>query len=106
MDRVHIMPRSRVGALSVILAVTFILLQTFFLILFATARRGGTLAAGFFSNPLLAVSLLLAGFCGIAAGVSSVVALAFKRDWAVVLILTLAFGAFVLIFAVAELTGN
>jgi hypothetical protein len=103
MTSIYVMPRSLVGVWSMMLGVGFVLLETAFFILTAMGQRGG---ATFWSNPLLALPVVAAGVCGLAAGISATAALTFKRDRAVVLVLPLLLGLFVLVFMIGELGGH
>ncbi len=100
MNAIYVMPRSPFGVWSMMLGVGFVLLETAFLILTAMGQRGG---ATFWSNPLLALPVVAAGACGLAAGISAIAALTFQRDRAVILVLPLLLALFVLIFTIGEL---
>ncbi len=103
MTAICVMPRSRFGAWSVMLGVGFVLLETAFSMLVSSGQRGG---ATFWSNLLLAVPTVGAGVCGVAAGVSAALALTLKRDRAVVVLITLLLGLFVILFVAASVSSR
>jgi hypothetical protein len=103
MNAVYVMPRSRFGVWSLMLGVGFVLMETVFIMLVAAGQRGG---ATFWSNPLLLLPTVAAAACGLAAGLGALAALTFRRDRAVVLVLPLLLGLFVLVFTIGELGGH
>lgn len=103
MSAVYVMPRSRPGVWSVMFGVGFVLMETVFFMLVAAGQRGG---ATFWSNPLLSLPTVAAAVCGLAAGIGALTALTFRRDRAVVLVLPLLLGLFVLVFTIGELGGH
>jgi len=71
--------------------------------LVAAGLRGGET---FFSNPALAIPILLAASCGIASAFLAFWALVFKKDRKLLLAMCLLVGAFVLYFTIGELIGH
>ena len=93
------LPGTRLGSWSVRLAIAFFAFLGVFYGLIAAGQRGG---ATFFSNPWLAISILLAAFSAIGAGVTAVVAILWKKERSFLDFLAMILGAFVLLYIILE----
>ena len=93
-------PSTRLGWWSVGLSVGFLVFFTLFQILVTTGQRGGET---FFSNPWLAVSILIAAGSAIAAGVTAAAAIFWRRERSIFSILALFLGLFVAVFVLGEI---
>lgn len=96
-------PSTRWGSWSVYLAIAFILLLGIFYALVASGQKGG---ATFFSNPLLAFSVLLAAVAALVGGATASTAIVWKRERSLLVFVVLLLGLFVLVFVLGEIAGH
>jgi hypothetical protein len=97
------LPRTATGRWAVILIAAF---AAFFMLFNIMAIAGLSIGNGsdtFFGNLALAIPLLLAAFCGIAAFVTGMIAITLRKDFTVLVILAAVIGLNVLLFALGEL---
>jgi hypothetical protein len=80
----------------------FAILALFYTLVGAGQRGGGT----FFSNPLLAISLLAAATSAIVAGTIGAIAIVGKRERSALPFLVVLIGGLVLLFVIGEVTGG
>lgn len=93
-------PSTRLGWWSVWLLVGFFVFFGIFSSLVASGQRGGET---FFSNPWLAVTMLIAASSAILGGITAVVAVFGRRERSLLSILALLIGLFVLTFVLGEI---
>jgi hypothetical protein len=96
-------PSTRWGWWSIGLEIAFLVLLVIFFDLIASGQEGGDT---FFSNPLLAFSLLAAAVAAVAGGMIATVAMIWKGERSLLVFIALLIGLFVLFFAVGELRGH
>ena len=94
------MPKTRLGKWSVGLIIAFFVFFMLFQILITSGQRGG---ATFFSNPLLAVPILIAGICGVSALFAGIIGIIKRRERSVLVFLATVIGFFVLFFVLGEI---
>ena len=93
-------PATRLGWWSVGLSLGFLTFFTLFQILVITGQRGGET---FFSNPWLALSILIAAGSAIAGGVTAIAAIFWRRERSILCIVALFLGLFVAVFVLGEI---
>jgi hypothetical protein len=93
-------PITPTGWWSLWLTVGFLLLITVFSVLVWSGQRGGET---FFSNPLLAVSILLPAISAIAGGIFALVGIGWKKERSAFVFIALFVGIFVAWFAFMEI---
>ena len=81
------------------LIVAFIALFTLFQLLVASGQRGGDT---FFSNPLLAVPILIAGICGISAFFTGIIGIIKNKERSALVFISTIIGFFILLFVSGE----
>ncbi|MGA9116681.1 MAG: hypothetical protein WB626_07900 [Bacteroidota bacterium] len=101
--RIFGFPSTRWGWWSIGLEISFLVLLTIFFALLASGQKGGD---AFFSNPLLAFSLLAAAVAAVAGGVIASGAMIWKGERSLLVFIALLIGLFVLLFAVGEIRGH
>jgi hypothetical protein len=94
------MPRTPLGRLTIAGDIVAAAALGTFIALVASGQRGGET---FFSNPLLAGSMLLAGVSAIAAGITGLVCIVTRRDRSIAVVAAVAIGALVLVWTIAEI---
>lgn len=97
------LPDTGAGWWSVGLTAAFFVLFGVFQMEVASGQRGGQT---FFSNPLLAWTMLLAAAAAIMGGLAAALAIMWKRERSLFVIAALVWGAFVLVFAIGESFGH
>lgn len=97
--QVDFKPKTNLGKWSAWLIVTFAILLGVFRLLVASGQQGGDT---FFSNLLLTIPMLLAATSGIAAFVTGLISIVKGKERSIAVYLAVAFGLFVLIFALGE----
>ena len=98
--RVHFKPKTRLGKRSAWLLVTLAVLMGVFRINVLLGQRGGDT---FFSNPSLAIPILLAGISGIAAFITGLMSIIREKERSISVYLAVAVGFIVLIVALAQI---
>ena len=98
--RVHFKPQTRFGKRSVWLLVALAVFMGVFRINVLLGQRGGDT---FFSNPSLAIPILLAGSSGIAAFVTGLISIIREKERSISVYLAVAIGIIVLIIALAQI---
>ena len=98
--RVHFKPKTRLGKRSAWLLVTLAVLMGVFRINILLGQRGGDT---FFSNPSLAIPILLAGISGIAAFITGLMSIIREKERSISVYLAVAVGLIVLIVALAQI---
>ncbi len=98
--RVHFRPRTKLGKRSAWLLVTLAVLMGVFRINLLLGQRGGDT---FFSNPSLAIPMLLAGISGIAAFITGLISIIREKERSVSVYLAVAVGLIVLIVVLANI---
>lgn len=93
-------PSTRLGWWAVGLVVGFLVFFGLFQMLVASGQRGGET---FFSNPWLALSMLVAAGSAIAAGITAAIAIFGQRERSFVDFVALVLGLFVLVFMLGEI---
>ena len=93
-------PSTRLGWWSVGLSAGFLAFMLLFQLLVASGQRGGET---FFSNPWLAVSILIAAGSAIAAGATAIVAILWRQERSILMVLSLMLGLLVAVFALGEI---
>jgi len=94
------MPRTRPGWWSLGLIIGLALALVLARLLAAWGQAGGET---FFSNPLLAVPMILAGACGVSAFFTGLISIIIRRERAVLVFVTTIIGLFVLAFWLGEI---
>ena len=97
------LPRSGLGWSSIWLALAFFVIMWLFRLYASTSTR---YRPTFFSDPLNALLLITASLAGISSGVTALLALIFKRERSLLLVLMVIFGALVALFTLSELVGH
>lgn len=100
MVRVHFKPQTKLGKRSAWLLVAVVIFLVSFRILVIIGPAGGDT---FFSNPFLAVPILLAGISGIAAFITGLISIIRKRERSISVYLAVAVGLIVLIIALNQI---
>ena len=98
--QVHFKPKTRLGKRSAWLLVTLAVLMGVFRINVLLGQRGGDT---FFSNPSLAIPILLAGISGIAAFITGLISIIREKERSISVYLAVAIGLIVLIVAFANI---
>jgi hypothetical protein len=98
--KVDFLPTTLLGKWSVGFILIFSLLLAIFYLIVASGQRGGET---FFSNPLLAVTVLAAGVAGVASFFTGIVSILKYRERSVLVFVATAIGLFVLFFASGEI---
>jgi len=98
--QVHFRPKTRLGKRSVWLLVALAVFLLVFRINALLGQRGGDT---FFSNPSLAIPILLAGISGIAAFITGLISIIREKERSVSVYLAVAIGLVVLIVALANI---
>lgn len=94
------MPKTKYGKWTVRLMLGCLLfLVIFFLVVKAGYRGGDT----FFSNPLLAIPILISGVCGIISFITGVISIFKQKERSVFVFLSTLLGFFVLYFVLGEI---
>jgi hypothetical protein len=94
--QVHFKPKTRLGKRSAWLLVTLAVLMGVFRINALLGQRGGDT---FFSNPSLAIPILLAGISGIAAFITGLISIISEKERSISVYLAVTIGLIVLIVA-------
>jgi hypothetical protein len=94
--QVHFKPKTRLGKRSAWLLVTLAVLMGVFRINALLGQRGGDT---FFSNPSLAIPILLAGISGIAAFITGLISIIREKERSISVYLAVTIGLIVLIVA-------
>jgi hypothetical protein len=92
-------PHTTLGRWSVGLIVTFFIFLALFLIIAASGARGGDTL---FSNLGLALPMLTAAFCGVAAFITGLIAIIVSKERAVFVMIAAVLGFNVLLFGLGE----
>jgi len=98
--RVHFRPKTRLGKRSVWLLVALAIFMGVFRINVLLGQRGGDT---FFSNPFLAIPILLAGISGIAAFITGLISIIRRKERSISVYLAVAVGLIVLIVVLAQI---
>jgi hypothetical protein len=98
--RVHFKPKTNLGKRSAWLLVALAVFLAVFRINVLLGQRGGDT---FFSNPFLAIPMLLAGISGIAAFITGLISIIRKKERAISVYLAVAVGLIVLIVTLAQI---
>ena len=98
--RVHFKPQTRFGKRSVWLLVALAVFMGVFRINVLLGQRGGDT---FFSNPSLAIPILLAGISGIAAFITGLISIIKEKERSISVFLAVAVGLIVLIVVLANI---
>jgi hypothetical protein len=98
--KILFIPRTRLGKWSIWLIIAFIVLFITFQLLVASGQRGG---ATFFSNPTLAVPMLISGISGMFAFFTGIIGIIKSKERSVLTFIATIIGLFILFFAVGEL---
>ena len=93
-------PRTLLGRWAVGLIVAFFFFLSLFLIIAASGARGGDT---FFSNLALALPMLLAACCGVAAFITGLVAIIRSKERAIFVMIATVLGFNVLVFGLGEI---
>jgi len=93
-------PSTRLGWWSLGFLIGFFVFFSLFFLLVDSGQRGGET---FFSNPWLAMSMLIAASSAILGGITAVVAVFGRRERSLLSILALLIGLFVLAFVLGEI---
>jgi predicted Abi (CAAX) family protease len=99
MVRITVLPKTSLGKWSVGFVVAFILFFALLLIFVASGQRGDD---KFFSNLLLAVPVLLAGTCGVAAFVTGLIGVIKSKERSILVFLAILIGFDILVFCFGE----
>jgi len=94
------MPKTKLGKWSAGLFGAFVLVMILFYLLIGGGQTGGDT---FFSNWVLAISILLAAACGVGGFIVGLVAIIKKRERNWLVFIAVGIGAFVTFFFAAEL---
>lgn len=94
------MPKTKYGKWSVGLILGFVLFLAIFFIVVKMDYRGGDT---FFSNPLLAIPILISGICGVMSMITGVLALFKEKERSVFVYISILLGLFVSIFVLGEI---
>ena len=94
------LPSTRLGWASLWLLGGFLVFYALFQILVASGQRGGET---FFSNPWLALSILIAAGSAIAAGAAAIVAILWRQERSILMVLSLMLGLLVAVFVLGEI---
>ena len=98
--RVKFRPSSSLGTWSVRLIAVALAFFILFFVLVASGQRGGET---FFSNPLLAITILLAGILATGSFFIGIIGIARIRERSVLVFLATTAGLLVLLFGLAEI---
>ena len=98
--RAHFKPKTNLGKRSAWLIFALAVALASFRILVISGQRGGDT---FFSNPLLAIPMLLAGISGIAAFITGLISIIRRNERSISVYLAIAVGLIVLIVALAQI---
>ncbi len=96
-------PATRPGWWSIILFLATVVLMVLSTILIKTGPEGGRT---FFANPILALTIILAGASAVAGGVAGVFAVARRGERALLVLFTILWSLLALAFAMVELGGH
>jgi cellulose synthase/poly-beta-1,6-N-acetylglucosamine synthase-like glycosyltransferase len=99
-DKDMFKPRTVLGRWSVGLIFAFFFFLALFLIIAASGARGGDT---FFSNMALALPMLLAAFCGVAAFITGLIAIIVSKERAISVMVAAVLGCNVLVFGLGEI---
>lgn len=98
--RVHFKPTTQLGKRSVWLLVAVAVFFAAFRIMVLSGQRGGDT---FFSNPFLAIPMLLAGISGIAAFINGLISIIREKERAISVYLAVAVGLIILVVVLANI---
>ncbi len=98
--KINLSPNTNLGKWSIGLIASFFLFMILFFLLVASGQRGGET---FFSNPLLAIPISIAGLCGIAAFFTGLISSLKNRERAISVFLSIFIGLFVLLWILGEI---
>ena len=98
--QVHFKPKTKLGKRSAWLLVAIAVFMTAFRINVSLGYRGGDT---FFTNPSLAIPILLAGISGIAAFITGLIGIIREKERAISVYLAVAIGLIVLVVALAQI---
>ncbi len=98
--KMQFVPTTILGKWSVRLIGFFAVMYGMFMVFVSIGERGGD---AFFSNPKLAVPMVLAVLCAIAALIIGVFAVMWKQERSPVVFLVMGIGLLVLVFVLAEI---
>lgn len=101
--RVQFKPQTELGKRSAWLLVALAVFMGVFRINVLLGHRGGDT---FFSNPSLAIPILLAGISGIAAFITGLISIVRKKERSIAVYLAVAVGLIVLIVALAQIISS
>ncbi len=93
-------PKTSSGKWSIGLIISFLVFMAIFFYIANLGERGGDT---FFSNPKLAITILLAAISGIFAFFIGIYSIVKKKDFSIFVILSTLAGLFVLYWALAEI---
>jgi hypothetical protein len=97
-------PSSRPGWWSVILFLVFVVLMAALRVLARWSPR--TSGSSFFSNPILAVTILAAGVAAVAGGAAGIFSVTRRGERALLVFFTILWSLMVIVFALGELGEN
>ncbi len=100
------LPRTKHGWIALMGLSGFILMLALFYLLAATVDEPAVHPDGFFGLLYLAIPLLLAWASATTGLVFGLFAMIGKKDFAVLNLISILIGAFVMLWAIAEITGN
>jgi hypothetical protein len=101
--RITFIPQTRLGKWSVGLIAGLFLSLMSLPVLMGSGQRGGD---EFFSNPVLAAPLLLAGICGVSAFLTGIVGIIKRKERSIFVFLAVAIGFFALYFALGQIVSS
>lgn len=96
----NFIPKTYLGKWTIGLIVFFFAFLGLFFIFVKLGERGGET---FFSNPKLAISILIAAVCGIAAFFSGIIGIVKNKERSILVFLATLIGFFVLFWSFAEI---
>jgi len=100
--KIHFKPRTRLGKRSAWLLIALAVFMGVFRINVLLGQRGGDT---FFSNPSLAIPILLAGISGIVAFITGLISMIREKERSISVYLALAIGLIVLTIALAQIVS-
>ena len=98
--QVHFKPKTKFGKRSAWLLIALAIFMVAFRTNLLLGYRGGDT---FFSNPFLAIPILLAGISGIAALITGLIGIIRERERSISVYLAVAIGLIVLVIALAQI---
>jgi membrane associated rhomboid family serine protease len=96
-------PDTRPGWWSLALALGFFV---FLALIFLWGRRTGHDRSTFFSDPIMAATVLATGACGVCAGLTGAAGVLWKHERSVLVFAAIVLGAFVAYFAIGEIASG